>query len=828
MTTPIAERLRRARRALTLSAIGAILAISAGCDGGDGAVAPITAAISISPADPVVALAETVRLVANLDGAPAEAGTVHWSSADVRIATVDSSGLVTGRAVGTVRIAASARGRSAETTVRVTPRRVTRVEVVPGATSLAVGDTTPLRVTAYDADGQQLTGRVVTVTSETPTMVAVIDGPRAVALAAGSARIVATVEGVSGAVSITVSVAAVATVELIPDSLTLAVGRTARLVAVAHDRAGAVLTGRPVTFTSAQPTVARVAGDGTVTALAAGRAELTATVEGVAATAVVIVPPPTAAQLTVTPASATLMLAQTVRLEAVLRDPDGQVLTGRAVTWSSTNTDVAEVSPLGVVTARGLGVTVVVATSEGLSASAGITVIRAPVATLTVAPTTLSLIVGEAGQLAASPRDAGGAIVPDVPITWTSSQPAVASVSSTGEVRALAAGSATITASGAGKSAEVAVTVSRAPVATVTVDPTTLALRVGATGQLTATARNADGATIAGAAIAWLSSAPAVATVSSTGEVRALTTGNTTITATSEGRSASATVTVSPPMVAELTVDPTSLALTVGEARDLTATARDADGGVLGSATISWTSSAPDVATVSSTGRVTAVAVGSAAITASADGKAASAAVTVTRPPVATVAIAPPTLVLEAGSTGQLSATARDASGATVSDATFAWQSSDESVANVSSSGLVRALAAGVITVTATSGGVSGSSTVSVQAAAEPPPDDPPAPGPASQIIIVSGDGQEGERRETLPDRLIVKVMDAANVPVPGVAVLWLAGDGGLVIPDALLTGDDGASSARWRLGNATGDQTATASVAGVGIVTFHANANRR
>ncbi|MHB1224757.1 MAG: Ig-like domain-containing protein [Gemmatimonadaceae bacterium] len=825
---------RRARRAITFggtTAVLASLAMFAGCGGGgDGAVAPITAAISISPANPVVELAETVRLVANVDGAPAEASTVHWSTADAGIATVDGSGLVTGRAVGTVRVAASARGRSAETTVRVTPPGVARVNVVAGATSLAVGDTTPLTVTAYGADDRQLTGRTVTVTSETPTTVAVVTGPRAVAMAPGSARIVATVEGVSASTTITVSAASVATVELIPDSLTVAVGRTARLVAVAHDRGGAVLTGRPVTFSSDQPTVARVAGDGTVTALAAGRARITATVEGVTATAVVIVPAAAAAQLSVTPASATLMIADTVRLQAVLRDADGQVLTGRTISWSSTNTDVAEVSSSGVVTARGLGVAVIVAASQGLTASAGVTVVRTPVKTLTVSPTSLSLTVGETGQLTATPRDVRGTVVPDVPISWTSSAPNVATVSSTGEVRALAAGSATVTATAAGKSAAVEVAVRRAPVATIAISPGTLALRVGATSRLTVTARNADGATIADATISWRSSATTVATVSSSGEVRALSVGSTTITATSEGRSANVSVTVSPPMVDELTVDPSSLTLTVGEERTLTATARDADGDALESATIAWTSSAPAVATVSSTGRVTAVAVGSAAITATSEGKAASVAVTVTRPPVATVTIAPSTLVLEAGATGQLTATARDASGAAVSDAAFTWRSSDEGVVHVSPSGEVRGLAPGVITATATSGDATGSATVTVQAAAVPPPDDPPdespGPGPAARIIIVSGDDQEGERRETLPEKLVVQVLDANDVPVPDVPVLWLAADGGITTPDDILTGADGTSSARWRLGGGRGSQTATASVSGVGTVTFHANSD--
>src|SRR5690606_814992 len=113
--------------------------------GGDGAVGPTTDSISISPSNPEVSLAESVSLVAMLDGAAAEPSAVHWSSSDQSIATVSASGVVTAVGVGTARIAASAQGRSAETTVRVVPPRVARVEVVPTATTLTAGDTTDVR-----------------------------------------------------------------------------------------------------------------------------------------------------------------------------------------------------------------------------------------------------------------------------------------------------------------------------------------------------------------------------------------------------------------------------------------------------------------------------------------------------------------------------------------------------------------------------------------------------------------------------------------------------------------------------------------------------------
>ena len=132
-------------------------------------------------------------------------------------------------------------------------------------------------------------------------------------------------------------------------------------------------------------------------------------------------------------------------------------------------------------------------------------------------------------------------------VVWSSSKPAVASVSDQGLVTALSAGTATImgTSDNLGGSAAVTVTPPLPPsVASVSVALNASALTVGQATQATATTRDASNAVLTGRIIVWSSSNTAVATVSATGVVTAVAAGTATITATSEGKSGSATVLV--------------------------------------------------------------------------------------------------------------------------------------------------------------------------------------------------------------------------------------------------------------------------------------------
>jgi uncharacterized protein YjdB len=182
-------------------------------------------------------------------------------------------------------------------------------------------------------------------------------------------------------------------------------------------------------------------------------------------------------------------------------------------------------------------------------------------------------------------------------VSWTSSDPSVATVSGSGLVTALKSGTATISATSEGQSGSATVSVSPVPVASVTVTPPTASTTVGGTVDLTATVRDAGGNALADRAVAWSSSDQGIATVSSTGTVTGVAPGSATITATSEGRSGSAVVTVTAPqpVVATVTLTPADRTVKPGNAVTLTATCKDSAGNAINGLPIGWSlTSTPD------------------------------------------------------------------------------------------------------------------------------------------------------------------------------------------------------------------------------------------
>ena len=153
--------------------------------------------------------------------------------------------------------------------------------------------------------------------------------------------------------------------------------------------------------------------------------------------------------MSVSPASSTLQIGATVQLSAVTRDASNNVLTGRVITWSSSNSAVSSVSSSGLVTAIAAGSATITATSETKTGTAAITVSApppAPVATVSVSPASSSPLIGATVQLSATLRDANNNVLTGRVVTWASANPSIASVNSTGLVSAIAAGSTTITA----------------------------------------------------------------------------------------------------------------------------------------------------------------------------------------------------------------------------------------------------------------------------------------------------------------------------------------------------------------------------------------------
>src|SRR5206468_782815 len=162
--------------------------------------------------------------------------------------------------------------------------------------------------------------------------------------------------------------------------------------------------------------------------MAAGPATITATSEGQSGSAALTVSTVPVASVVVSPATTSRQVGQTVQLTSTPKDAGGNALTGRVVTWGSSNPAVATVNGSGLVTGMAAGPATITATSEGQSGSAALTVTTVPVASVVVSPATASRQVGQTVQLTATPQDAGGTALTGRVVTWGSSNPAVATV----------------------------------------------------------------------------------------------------------------------------------------------------------------------------------------------------------------------------------------------------------------------------------------------------------------------------------------------------------------------------------------------------------------
>jgi parallel beta-helix repeat protein len=450
----------------------------------------------------------------------------------------------------------------------------------------------------------------------------------------------------------------VAHVVTTPAKAHLIVDSIVALHAVVEDSAGNAVNGAYVFWHSSDTTVAIVSPAGNVRALREGAATISAYVGKVngasAVTTTAIVD-----SVRMSAPSATLQVGKTTQLTAQATDSKGRKL-NRTVTWSSSDPTVASVSSSGVITALKTGTTTIDASVLSVSGSlvssdtllslstnkgsggkklghAKITVTPLPVSSLLMSPATVSLGIGATAQVAATPLDSSGKPVSGYTVTWSSANSAVATVSSTGLVKGAAFGSTTVIATVNGVKGSAAANVVPVGAEVPSVNPAFESLLTGQSAQVTAVLKDSTGNVISGATFTWATSNSSVAKVtpsssSSSATISAVGAGSASITATANGSKAAVSVVVNLVPVATVSVSPSSLSLTAGGTGTFAATARDSTGGTLTGRTVTWTSSNTGIASVSAGGVVTAVAAGTATISATIDGKSGSGSVAVTAP----------------------------------------------------------------------------------------------------------------------------------------------------------------------------------------------------
>ena len=393
--------------------------------------------------------------------------------------------------------------------------------------------------------------------------------------------------------------------------------------------------------------------------------------------------------------AATIAVGNSLQLTATVEPINAS---NKTLIWESANTEIATVDDYGKVNALKPGSTIITVRStdgSNISDQCELTVVKL-VDGISINITTATLIEGQSLQLEAivSPESATNKSV-----EWSSSNEAVAAVSEDGKVTAISKGSAVITAKstdGSNVSASCHVNVIKL-VSGIVLSDIEITLNEGQSTTLTAIvtpelANNKN--------LTWESSNTAVATVTEDGKVTAISKGLAVITAKStDGSNISASCTVNVvKLVSGIVLSETEMTLNEGSTAQLTAiVSADANNPM-----ITWMSSNESVATVSQDGKVSAIAKGTAIITAKAtDGSNISASCTVNVVKLVNGIILSETdITLNEGETVTITATVTPD---LANNKAIVWTSSNESIATVDEYGVITAHLQGKAIITAKS-----------------------------------------------------------------------------------------------------------------------------
>ncbi len=316
---------------------------------------------------------------------------------------------------------------------------------------------------------------------------------------------------------------AVAELEVLPPTVTVQVGQRQGVVATAYDARGQVLPTVRITFSSSDAQIARVQVDtrqpgvATIIGVATGVATVEAEAGGKTASVQVQVggavaapgAPPgapaaasNAAAMRLQPNSVFLLPSEDQRLSVAFLQADGSAAAPLPVTWRSLNGTVASVGPDGDVVGVSVGQGVIEArTPTGLVARAVVQVAAAPLA---FGESVLSLSPGEQDTVPVIVPSQGNRRIATRWFTWTSANPAIATVTPLGVATGVSAGRTQLVATGFGQTAKLPVVVHRA-VAEMRVNPPpgTITVPMGGAVKVGADAYAADGTTVPEAPFSW-------------------------------------------------------------------------------------------------------------------------------------------------------------------------------------------------------------------------------------------------------------------------------------------------------------------------------------
>lgn len=605
------------------------------------------------------------------------------------------------------------------------PPPPTLVSIAVATTTPSIAPTTTAQFTATgkfsDNSTQNLTTSV-SWTSSSPAVATISNtsGTKGVAtgVSGGATTITASSGSVSGTGTLNVSSATLNSLTVTPTSPSIDVGTQQQFTATGNFSDGTEQDiSNLATWSSSATNVAGVTSNsGLATGKNQGTTTITATFGSASAHATLTVTLANLVSIAVKPEAATIAKQTTQQFTVTGTFSDGSTrnLTNQVTSWTSSATAVATVAPSGLVSGLTPGSATITANVGSVSDSTLLTVSNATLSSIAVAPSGASLQPNAKLNFTAvgtfsdsSTQNLTGQV------TWSSDNTAAATVSNLsgtkGVVKGVAAGTANIIAAMLGVTGSSPVTVTSAVLTSIKVS-TTGAPFTAPAGQVQymATGTYSDGSTQnLTTAVTWISSNPAVATITQNGLATGQGAGSTTITATQDSvvGTTELAVTASKLVSVSVTSPNSSSKLASQTSVQLKATGTFEDGttqDLTDSAT--WTSSDATVATVSSTnGVVRGVAPGTATIRAVFGSvPAGTINLTVTNATLATLAVTPPSVSITLGKSQQFTATGLFNDGSTQVLTTFAdWSSSNAGVAVVSNFGLATSSGKGTTTIKA-------------------------------------------------------------------------------------------------------------------------------
>jgi uncharacterized protein YjdB len=543
---------------------------------------------------------------------------IGWTSRNTSIATVDDAGnIVASQLTGQTYIVARTPANLADSLLIKTRGAVAQVIATPASISLLRGGTSTITAEVRDPSGTLIADRAPTFTSSDDRIATVTAAGSITGIAVGSATITATAGDKTSTAAVTVA-SSVAGIQLDASTVTLAnIGDGQQLSATITAKAGGSVVGLTPTFTTSDNSVAVVTADGRVSAAGYGVATITATIETFTATATVSVVGP----LVISPATPTIFSRATQQLTVTAGGKGPFTWTVNGVTGG--NATLGQISASGLYTAPAqipIPASFDICAVQASPATQGCTrvTIASPVAGIQLAPPTVTLPeIGGNAQLTATVIAKPGASVAGLTPTFTTSDATVATVAADGRVTATGYGIATITATIESFTAATSVSVVgplvNAPAAPTIFSNSTQQFQVTAGGK-GPFAWTVNGVAGGNETVGQISAAGVYTPASSTAS--GATSFEICAVQTTPATQGCTKVSVTSPVAGIQLAPPTVTLANIGDGQQLTATIiAKPDGSVVGF-TPAFTTSDPNVATVSSAGRVTAVNWGTATITA--------------------------------------------------------------------------------------------------------------------------------------------------------------------------------------------------------------------